>query len=113
MKPRKELFKMKVLFVCSAGMSSAIAVNALKQEAEKNGVLIEVKAVGTQEFEEEIKTGWDIAMVAPQIRHRFAYLKQAADEAGVPCSLITPVAYSPMGGAKLLAQVQETFNLKG
>lgn len=28
---------MKVLFVCSGGMSSAIVVNALKKEAEKKG----------------------------------------------------------------------------
>ena len=38
---------MKVLFVCSQGMSSAIAVNALKKEAEKNGVNMEVNAVST------------------------------------------------------------------
>ena len=39
--------KMKVLFVCSQGMSSAIAVNALKKEAEKNGIEMEVLAVST------------------------------------------------------------------
>ena len=66
---------MKVLFVCSQGMSSAIAVNALKKEAEKNGIELYVKAVSTQEFEDEIKGGYDVAMVAPQIRHRFDYLR--------------------------------------
>ena len=39
---------MKVLFVCSGGMSSTIAVNALKKEAEKHGEKIEVLAIGTQ-----------------------------------------------------------------
>ena len=101
---------MKVLFVCSQGMSSAIAVNALKKEAEKNGVEIEVLAVSTQEFEEEVKNGYDVAMVAPQVRHRFDYLKEFADNANVPCALIQPQAYSPLGGAKLLKQVQETIN---
>jgi cellobiose PTS system EIIB component len=97
----------KVLFVCSQGMSSAIAVNALKKEAEKNGVNMEVKAVSTQEFEEEVKEGYDVAMVAPQVRHRFDYLKAYADEAKVPCALIQPQAYSPLGGAKLFKQVQD------
>lgn len=97
----------KVLFVCSQGMSSAIAVNALKKEAEKNGVNMEVKAVSTQEFEEEVKDGYDVAMVAPQVRHRFDYLKAYADEAKVPCALIQPQAYSPLGGAKLFKQVQD------
>ena len=98
---------MKVLFVCSQGMSSAIAVNALKKEAEKNGVDMEVKAVSTQEFEEEVKAGYDVAMVAPQVRHRFDYLKAYADAAKVPCALINPQAYSPLGGPKLFKQVKE------
>lgn len=98
---------MKVLFVCSQGMSSAIAVKALKEEAEKNGIKMEVCAVSTQEFETEITQGWDIAMVAPQIRHRYTYLKAFADQANVPCGLMMPQAYSPLGGAKLLTQVLE------
>lgn len=96
---------MKILFVCSQGMSSAIAVNALKAEAEKKGHEIEVLAVSTQEFETEVLNGWDGAMVAPQIRHRFSYLKEFADTANVPCALIQPRAYSPLGGAMLLTQV--------
>ena len=98
---------MKVLFVCSQGMSSAIAVNALKKEAEKNGVNMEVNAVSTQEFEEEVKEGYDVAMVAPQVRHRFDYLKEYVDAAKVPCALIQPQAYSPLGGPKLFKQVKE------
>ncbi|WP_195429875.1 PTS sugar transporter subunit IIB [Clostridium sp. D46t1_190503_E9] len=103
---------MKVLFVCSQGMSSAIAVNALKKEAEKNGVDMEVKAVSTQEFEEEVKGGYDVAMVAPQIRHRFEYLKEYADAENVPCALIQPQAYSPLGGPKLFKQVKELVEAK-
>ena len=45
---------MKVLFVCSGGMSSAIVVNALKRGGEK-GVNMEVHAIGTSEVEEEVK----------------------------------------------------------
>ncbi|MCM3763662.1 PTS sugar transporter subunit IIB [Neobacillus niacini] len=98
---------MKVLFVCSGGMSSAIAVNALKKEAEKNGIAMEVLAVGTQEFDAEVQNGWDVAMVAPQVRHRFDGFKASADAAGVPCQLIPPQAYSPLGGPALLKAVKE------
>lgn len=101
---------MKVLFVCSAGMSSAIAVNALKAEAEKEGLEIEVSAVGSQEFPEEIKNGWDVAMVAPQIRHRYNLLEESAKAVNVPIALIAPRAYSPLGGKMLLAQVKELLN---
>lgn len=96
---------MKVLFVCSMGMSSQIAVDALKKEASSKGVEIEVKAVGSNEFESEVKNGYDAAMVAPQIRHRFQDLKKEADEANVPCALIEPMAYTPLGGPKLYKQL--------
>ena len=46
-------------------------------------------------------------MVAPQVRHRFDYLKEYADAAKVPCALIQPQAYSPLGGPKLFKQVKE------
>ena len=51
---------MKVLFVCSLGMSSAVAIKALEKEAVSKGIEIEVKAVSTQQFEEEVKGGYDI-----------------------------------------------------
>ena len=98
---------MKVLFVCSGGMSSAIVVNALKNEGNKNGLEMEVLAVGTQEFVEEVKNGWDVAMIAPQVRHRATTLQATATEANVPCDVIPPTAYTPMGGPALLKKAKE------
>lgn len=100
---------MKVLFVCSLGMSSAIAAKALQNEATKQGLDIEVEECSTQEFETKIKQGYQIAMVAPQIRHRYNTLKVHADEANVPCVLIQPQGYTALGGSKLLAQILETI----
>lgn len=97
---------MKVLFVCAQGLSSAIAVNALKKEAAKDGIEMEVLAVSTKEFEDEIVNGWNLAMVAPQVRNRFDQLNKKAQENGVPCILIESHAYSPLGGKKLLEQVK-------
>ena len=48
-------------------------------------------------------------MVAPQIRHRFDTLSVHAKEAGVPYIMIAPQGYSPLGGPKLLKQIQETL----
>lgn len=98
---------MKVLLVCSQGMSSAIAAKALQDAAMKKGLDIQVNECSTQAFAEEIKDGYAIGMVAPQIRHRYDVLKQQADVAGVPCILIQPQGYTPLGGEKLLAQVEK------
>ena len=104
---------MKVLLVCSQGMSSAIAAKALQDTAVKQGLDITDTECSTQAFAEEIKNGYAIGMVAPQIRHRFDVLKKQADDAGIPCILIQPQGYTPLGGPKLLAQIkQELGELK-
>lgn len=97
---------MKVLLVCSQGMSSSICAKALQDAAAKQGIDMEVHECSTQAFAEEVKKGYAIGLVAPQIRHRLDVLKQQATEAGVPCILIQPQGYTPLGGPKLLAQVK-------
>lgn len=92
---------MRVLFVCSGGMSSAIVVDALKKEAKKHDQELEVHAIGSSEVEAELENNWDVVMVAPQIRHRFDNIKKLADEAGVPCGAIPPQGYTPLGGPTL------------
>lgn len=98
---------MKVLFVCSGGMSSAIVVKALKTEAKKHGKEMEVHAIGTSEVEQEMQKEWDVCMVAPQIKHRFDQVKVHADEAGVPCGAIPAQAYTPLGGPLLYKTLNE------
>lgn len=98
---------MKVLMVCSGGMSSSIVVKALKKEADNQGEDLEIKAVGTSEFEDELKDNYDMALVAPQVRHRFDSFKEIADENNVPCEVIPPQSYTPMGAPKLLKQIQD------
>lgn len=97
----------KVLMVCSGGMSSSIVVNAIKKEAEKENIEIHIKAVGTGEFGDEVKKGWDLALVAPQVRHRMSTFEEQANEAGVPIELIPPQGYSPLGGPKLIEQIKK------
>ncbi len=99
---------MNVLIVCSGGMSSTIAEEALAGECAKRGIDCTVDACGTSALEDrlkEVKT--DAVLVAPQVRHRFKDLQKVAEAAGVPSALIQPMAYSPLGGAKLFAQLAE------
>lgn len=100
---------MKILLVCSGGMSSAIVVKAIEKEAVKTGLAVEVKSVGSGEFAEEIQKGWDIALVAPQVRHRTAFFQEAAAEHNVPVAVIPPQGYNPMGGAIILADVKKVL----
>ncbi|MTK12330.1 MAG: PTS sugar transporter subunit IIB [Clostridiaceae bacterium] len=98
---------MKVLMVCSGGMSSAIVVKAIKTEADKQNFPLEIKAVGTYEFEDEIKLGYDMALVAPQVKHRLAVFESQAQELNIPVELIVPMGYTPIGAPKVLEQIKK------
>lgn len=98
---------MKVLLVCSGGMSSAIIVKALEKEAERAGLALAVKSVGTGEFAEEVQNGWDVVLVAPQVRHRLEAFREAAAGLGVPVAVIPPQGYTPFGGAVVLGEIRK------
>ncbi|MGL6064261.1 MAG: PTS sugar transporter subunit IIB [Fusobacteriaceae bacterium] len=97
---------MKILLVCSGGMSSAMVVKALINEGKKEGLEIISKAVGTGDFEVELEKGWDGALVAPQIRHKIDEFKSIGDTNNTPVEVIETKGYSPLGGKFLLAQVK-------
>lgn len=98
---------MKVLMVCSGGMSSTIVVKAIRVEAQKQKFPIDIKAVGTSEFEDEVKLGYDLVLVAPQIRHRLDVFKKQAQGLNVPIEVIIPMGYTPVGAPKVLEQIKK------
>jgi len=100
---------MKVLLVCSGGMSSAIVVKAIEKEAAKTGLAVTVKSVGSGDFADELKNGWEIVLIAPQVRHRLAFFQEAAEEYKVPTIVVPPRGYSPMGGAVILAEIKKVL----
>lgn len=100
---------MRVLLVCSGGMSSAIVVKAIQDTARKQGLELFVKSIGTGEYEDEIRKGWDAALVAPQVRHRLAVFEKTAREFGVAIAVMSPQAYSPLGGPMALQELKKLF----
>ena len=69
---------MKVIMVCSGGMSSSMIVDAVKKEAAKENFDLEIVAVGTEAFENEI-ADYDLGLVAPQVRHRLDKFKKVGE----------------------------------
>lgn len=98
---------MRVILVCAGGMSSAIAAKSLANAAKEQGINMEVHESSTQQFEEMIKDNYDLALVAPQIRHRFDTLKPYAEAVNIPILQIAPKGYSPIGGKFLLDQIKK------
>ena len=99
---------MKVLLVCSGGMSSTIVVKAVKQEADKQCFPLEIKAVGTGEFEDELRKGnYNLVIVAPQVKHRMKNFEEQAKPFNVLVEMIVPMGYTPIGATKVLEQIRK------
>ncbi|WP_414839226.1 PTS sugar transporter subunit IIB [Carnobacterium sp. TMP28] len=99
---------MKVVMVCSGGMSSAIVVKAILKEADKQNFELEMIAVGSGEIEEILKSSsYDLLLVAPQVKHQFATFEGYANESGVPIDKVEPMGYTPLGAPKTLLQIKK------
>lgn len=99
---------MKVLLVCSGGMSSSIVVKAVKKEADKQSFPLEIKSVGTGEFQNELEEGnYNLVIVAPQVKHRMKSFEEQAKPFNVPVEVIVPMGYTPIGATKVLDQIRK------
>ncbi|MFW0760983.1 PTS sugar transporter subunit IIB [Staphylococcus cohnii] len=96
---------MKVIMVCSGGMSSSMIVDAVKKEAAKENFDLEIVAVGTEAFENEI-ADYDLGLVAPQVRHRLDKFKKIGEAVNKPVDVIVPMGYTPIGAPKILKQIK-------
>ena len=94
----------KVLFVCTAGMSTSLLVEKVKKEAEARGIAIEVNAVG----EAEARThalDIDVMLLGPQVRYLEKSMRTLIDGKNVALGVVEMIAYGTMNGAKVLDQI--------
>ena len=91
----------KILLVCSAGMSTSMMVQKMKAAADQRGLETEIWAVGDAQAAENIKIA-DVLLLGPQVRFLEGKMKGIAD--GKPVAVIDMLAYGTMDGAKVLYQ---------
>jgi PTS system cellobiose-specific IIB component len=94
---------MKIVLVCSAGMSTSLLVEAMRHAASEQQIEAEITSAGAEQLADLLPSA-AVVLVAPQIRHRFARIAQAASAAGVPAVLLDQRAYGLVDGAAALAQ---------
>lgn len=91
----------KILLVCSAGMSTSFMVNKMKDAAKARGIEAEIWAVADAEAAANIEKA-DIMMLGPQVRFLESKMKGIAGDK--PVTVIDMVAYGSMNGEKVLDQ---------
>ncbi len=96
----------RILLVCSAGMSTSILVEKMKEEAKNRGqeVIIEAKANGGLE---QYRGQWDCCLVGPQIRFAKDQVQKALE---IPTEVIDMQVYGMGYGAKALDQAFSLIN---
>ena len=90
----------KILLVCSAGMSTSMLVKKMQEDASSRGIDVEIKAVGDADSNEELETS-DIVMLGPQVRYLEKNMVNRVENR-IPVCVIDMQAYGTMNGAKVL-----------
>lgn len=94
---------MKIRLVCSAGMSTSMLVNKMRQVAEERGMEADIDAIGQADLKSHLD-GTDVILVGPQVRYLEKKIRQDADPLGIAVDVIDSVAYGLMQGDKVLDQ---------
>lgn len=89
---------MKILLVCSAGMSTSLLVTKMEKAAAEKNLDVEILALGSSQAKKNLKDV-DIILLGPQVRFM---LKEFEKIATVPIDVIDMTAYGRMEGDKVL-----------
>ena len=97
----------KIMLVCSAGMSTSLLVTKMKGEADNQGIEAEIWA----NSEAEAKDKWqeaDIILLGPQVKYLEGKIKEMVKNS-IPVQVINMVDYGTMNGKKVLEQAIKTL----
>lgn len=94
---------MKILLICSAGMSTSLLVTKMEKAAAEKGVEVEILAIPEAKAAEDVPN-YDVVLLGPQVRFLEKKIKAIAEPHGIPVGLINMSDYGMMNGAKVLDQ---------
>ena len=95
----------KVMFVCSAGMSTSLLVEKVKKEAKNAGVDLDLYAVSEAEAKKDL-TQAEILLLGPQVRYLESAFRKELEGSGVKMDVIEMRTYGLMDGKKVFQQIE-------
>jgi PTS system cellobiose-specific IIB component len=93
----------RVLIVCSWGMSTSLLIESMLEEARTAGIELSVEALSAGEYVGRVEE-CDVVLIAPQIRHLRKGIEKLAASEHKPVALIEPFHYATMNGRAVLEQ---------
>lgn len=94
---------MKVRLVCSAGMSTSMLVNKMRESAEERAIHADIDAVGQSDLKNHL-AGTDVILIGPQVRYLEGKIRAEAEPLSIKVAVIDSIAYGMMQGDKVLDQ---------
>lgn|SRR5699024_3894136 len=94
---------MKIILVCSAGMSTSLLVNKMKSSAEERNIKAKIKAVSELELGNNL-LNTDVILIGPQVRYLERKINKQAEPKGIKVDIIEQTAYGLIQGDKVLEQ---------
>lgn len=91
----------RILLVCSAGMSTSLLVTKMQKEAEKRGIDAKIWAVADAQAANNVGDA-DCMLLGPQVRFLLPKMRDLAGD--TPVDVIDMATYGMMDGSKTLDQ---------
>lgn len=94
---------MKILLVCSAGMSTSLLVSKMRKAAEEMQITVEIDAVGESLLKNHLDD-LDVVLIGPQVRYLESKIRKLVEPKGIKVDIIDSIAYGMIQGEKVLEQ---------
>lgn len=101
-----------VMLICEYGMSTSMMEEAIRKEAKKRKLDLEVQAYSIADVAEHIGN-MDYVLLGPQVAYRKEELIQKYPEAEKKLSVLDPYDFAMLNAGKVLNEVLESINNKG
>lgn len=98
---------MNILLVCSAGMSTSLLVNRMKDSAKEKGIEAHIEAHPVGEIN-QIGAAYDVILIGPQVRFQLKNIQKLFPSK--PVEVINMQDYGMMNGAKVLERALQLLN---
>lgn len=99
---------MKILLICSAGMSTSFLVSEMRKYASPEDI---IEAYPFRDLE-RLVLNYDVILVAPHMRFQYDYIAHICDSANKPVQLLDMISYGRRDGIGMLKQAKQLFNSK-
>jgi len=92
---------MKIVLVCSAGMSTSLLVKKMRDAAAKRGLEVEIEAYAEADLKRNLENV-DVILIGPQVRYLLEKIKQIAEPKGIVADVIDSKLYGKVDGEGVL-----------